>query len=183
VTNIRLFNRLAIVAIVFCLLPQIQARPQAQRQTLATADAEQGKFRLHKFEQPIGEETYTISPGDGSETVEMKFEFTDRGQHVPLKASLRAAPDWTPQLFEISGSTSRISTVDEAVEVQPAKIRLRMGKEWTEAARPPAFFTIEGSATGNLTALLQAFPRSLMVPCKSPAGARMRSHPMVGRQS
>jgi len=168
VTNIRLFNRLAILAVVFCLLPQIQARPQAQMQMPATAGAEQGKFRLHKFEQPIGEETYTISPGDGSETVEMKFEFTDRGQHVPLKASLRAAPDWTPQLFEISGSTSRISTVDEAVEVQPAKIRIRMGKEWTEAARPPAFFTIEGYAPATDQMLLIRFWKSHGSPASLP---------------
>ncbi|HEV7473029.1 MAG TPA: hypothetical protein VGN90_03205, partial [Pyrinomonadaceae bacterium] len=40
---------------------------------------ETGKFRLHKFEQPIGEETYTIRrEGDGI-VVTSSFEFTDRG--------------------------------------------------------------------------------------------------------
>src|ERR1700724_3373912 len=71
-----------------------------------------GKFRLHKFEQPIGEETYTITRDGESLLVKSTFEFTDRGRKVPLSAELRVAQDLTPEKFNIKGSVSRFSTID-----------------------------------------------------------------------
>jgi hypothetical protein len=105
---------------------------------------EQGKFRLHKFEQPIGEETFQITRGHDSLTVRMDFKFNDRGTDVPLLTTFRGSSDLTPQAFEIRGKTSRFSTIDEAVEVQPGKVRLRNREHWTEVPSPSAFFTIRG---------------------------------------
>ncbi len=37
------------------------------------------KFRLHKFEQAIGEETYVETAAAGGRNFSISFEFTDRG--------------------------------------------------------------------------------------------------------
>ena len=67
--------------------------PQAAEQTSASQPAsapiEQGKFILHKFEQPIGEETYQIVRDGDSLAVKMEFKFTDRGTPVPLSSTFR----------------------------------------------------------------------------------------------
>jgi hypothetical protein len=52
---------------------------------------EQGKFLLHKFEQPIGAETYQLRPDGASLAVTVDFKFTDRSTAVPLKVSFRGA--------------------------------------------------------------------------------------------
>jgi imidazolonepropionase-like amidohydrolase len=116
---------------------------------------EQGKFRLHKFEQPIGEETYEMTRDGDSLSVAINFKFTDRGSEVPLTATFRGAQDLTPQAFEIKGKSSRISAIDEAVEIQPGKVRLRNRDKWTDAAAaPPQFFTIAGYSPATMQMLL-----------------------------
>jgi imidazolonepropionase-like amidohydrolase len=134
---------LALIAVAFSCLP------------LAAQDPlEQGKFRLHKFEQPIGEETYQIRRDGASLAVAVDFKFTDRSTAVPLTATFRGAPDFTPQFFEIKGKTSRQSEIDQAIEVQPGKIRLRSHDQWTEMAAPARFFTIAGYAPATMQMLM-----------------------------
>jgi imidazolonepropionase-like amidohydrolase len=115
---------------------------------------EQGKFILHKFEQPIGEETYQITRNSDSLDVKIDFKFTDRSTPVPLTTEFTAANDWTPRSFEIKGKNSRSTDIDEAVEVQSEKIRLRDRDKWTETARPQQFFTIAGYAPTTMQMLL-----------------------------
>jgi imidazolonepropionase-like amidohydrolase len=115
---------------------------------------EQGKFILHKFEQAIGEETYQITQDGDSLSAKIDFKFTDRSSPVPLTAAFRSANDWTPLAFEIKGKNSRSTDIDEAVEVQTEKIRLRDRDKWTETARPPQFFTIAGYAPTTMQMLL-----------------------------
>ena len=115
---------------------------------------EQGKFILHKFEQPIGQETYEITKDGDSLIVKMDFEFTDRGTAVPLTASFRGAADLTPQSFEIKGKNSRTTSIDDAVEVQSEKVRVRDRDKWTEDARPAEFFTIAGYAPATMQMLM-----------------------------
>ena len=70
-------------------LPAQTASPSA-----APAPAgETGKFRLHKFEQPIGEESYAITREAGSITLKSDFAFSDRSTKVPLTATLKTADD------------------------------------------------------------------------------------------
>src|SRR5256885_10613327 len=83
-----------------------QAVSLAQTEQKAPA-IEQGKFRLHKFEQRIGEETYEVTADGDSLAVAINFKFTDRGSAVPLTVNFHAAKDLTPQSFEIKGKTSR----------------------------------------------------------------------------
>ena len=107
---------------------------------------EVGKFRLHKFEQSIGEETYTITPDHGELTLKSDFLFTDRGTKVPLSATLRAADDYTPRSIVIKGNTSRMSDIDTDVEISGASATIRQGKETRTVATPQQFFTISGYA-------------------------------------
>ena len=130
------------------------AAPQRQEAQALPAVVEQGKFRLHKMEQPIGEEQYEITREGESLAVKMQFKFTDRGTAVPLTATLRVASDLTPEIFEIKGRTSRQSEIDEAVEVSAQKVRIRNREKWTDAARPNLFFTIAGYAPAAMQMLL-----------------------------
>ena len=120
----------------------------------STAPVEQGKFILHKFEQPIGEETYRITRDGDALNVKIDFKFTDRSSPVPLTAAFRSASDLTPIAFEIKGKNSRSTDIDEAVEVQSEKIRLRDRDKWTEAAKPGQFFTIAGYAPTTMQMLM-----------------------------
>jgi imidazolonepropionase-like amidohydrolase len=114
-------------------------------QTTSPAN-ESGKFTLHKFEQPIGEETYTIAYDGGSLTLKTDFTFTDRGTKVPLSATLKAADDYTPQSFIVKGNTSRISEIDSDVELSGSNATIRQGKDTRSVAAPRSFFTISGYA-------------------------------------
>ncbi|HEY6336934.1 MAG TPA: hypothetical protein VIW68_00430, partial [Candidatus Sulfotelmatobacter sp.] len=99
----------------------------AQTASTATPATETGKFRLHKFEQPIGEETYTITRDGSGLTLQSDFDFTDRSTKVPLAATLKAADDYTPRSFLIRGKTSRMSAIDTSVEINGSKATIRRG--------------------------------------------------------
>ncbi len=112
----------------------------------AAAPVETGTFRLHKFAQAIGTETYTIARQDEGLTLESHFTFTDRGTTVPLTATLTASGDYTPRTFTIAGSTSRLSTIDVSVELTGASARIRDGKDERTIPAPAPAFTIAGYA-------------------------------------
>ncbi len=120
----------------------------------STAIVEQGKFTLHKFEQPIGQETFKITRDKESLVVEMNFKFTDRGAEVPLSATFQGTPDLTPRNFKIKGKISPIVDIDDAVEVQPGKVRVRIRDSWSERAQPAEFFTIAGYAPATMQMLM-----------------------------
>src|SRR5690348_1283715 len=84
------------------------------------APVESGKFRLHKFEQAIGEESYEIGAEGDLLLLDAKFAFDDRGGKVSLTASLRAGKDGSPLRYEVKGATSRSSRIDSTVEVAGA---------------------------------------------------------------
>jgi imidazolonepropionase-like amidohydrolase len=116
---------------------------------------EEGKFRLHKMEQPIGEESYQAVQDGDSLAVTMHFKFNDRGTDVPLTASFEGASDLTPKHFEIKGKTSRQSEIDEEVEIEASKVRLRSRDKWTDAGMPTQpFFTIAGYAPATMQMLM-----------------------------
>jgi len=159
VMNLR--SRFKIFCAVACLIVLLMlaagilyGKDSTQSPQTTSPVVEQGKFRLHKFEQPIGEETYEITQDGSSLAVKMDFKFTDRGTPVPLSATFRAALDFTPEEFEIKGKTARPVEIDEAVEVQPGKIRIRDRDKWTETARPQKFFTIAGYAPATMQMLM-----------------------------
>jgi imidazolonepropionase-like amidohydrolase len=147
-----LFSAVALPFAAHALpLPQQTAAPETK--TSAPA-GEQGKFILHKFEQPIGEETYRIASDGNSVTAKIDFKFTDRGTPVPMTATFKSSPDLTPQSFEVKGNNSRSTEIDDAVEVQPEKVRVRNRDKWTETPRPAQFFTIAGYAPTTMQMLM-----------------------------
>jgi imidazolonepropionase-like amidohydrolase len=115
---------------------------------------EEGKFRLHKFEQPIGEESYRISAIDDTLSASMDFKFSDRGGSVPLTASFRGGLDLTPASFDIRGRTSRFSSVDRSVRAYAGSIRIRENDRWSDTTRPGRFFTVEGYAPVTMQMLM-----------------------------
>ena len=116
---------------------------------------EQGKFTLHKFEQPLGEETYEIRRDGDSINVKIDFKFTDRGSPVPLSTTFRGAQDLTPQAFEIKGRTARPVSIDEALTIDNGKVHLRSRDKQTDSDSPSGpFFTIAGYAPTTMQMLM-----------------------------
>jgi imidazolonepropionase-like amidohydrolase len=122
--------------------------------------SETGKFRLHKFEQPIGEENYTITPEGNSLTLKADFKFTDRGSPVPLTATLRTSDSYVPQSFTISGNTSRMSKTDTEVTINGTTATIRQGKETRTATVPQTFFTISGYSPVSVQMEMMRYWRS-----------------------
>jgi imidazolonepropionase-like amidohydrolase len=142
---------------IFLLVFLAAAVPEtivAQSQT-AGAVLEQGKFTLHKFEQPIGQETYEITRDADSLAAKIDFKFTDRGHPVPLSATFRSALDLTPQAFEIKGSTARTASIDEAIAIDSGTVHLRTRDKQSDSASPSGpFFTIAGYAPTTMQMLM-----------------------------
>ena len=124
---------------------------------LGPHQSETGTFRLHKFAQPIGTETYTITRQDDTLTLESHFTFTDRGTPVPLTATLTAAPDYTPRTFTIAGSTSRLSRIDVSVALSGSTARIRDGHDERTMPAPTPVFTIAGYAPVALEMALMRY--------------------------
>jgi len=149
--QIQLFILFAAGAAVAAVAPAAAA-PQ---QPTPSTTVEQGKFTLHKFEQPIGQETYEIKRDGNSLAVTMDFKFTDRGSPVPLTATFRSAPDLTPQAFDINGNTARPVTIDESLTIEGDKVHLRSRDTHTDSSTPSGpFFTIAGYAPTTMQMLM-----------------------------
>lgn len=133
---------LTLVMLV-CASGWAQTEPQAP---------EQGVFNLHKFEQLIGKETYTVSRTPNEVTLKSDFKFTDRGTPVPLTASLTMEKDLTPRDFQIKGKISRFSSIEDAVH----------GRSAGTVTIPPGenFFDIQGYAPVSVQMMLVRYWRS-----------------------
>jgi imidazolonepropionase-like amidohydrolase len=131
------------------------AAPQQTASPDTSAIVEQGKFTLHKFEQPIGQETYEIRRDRDSLTAKVDFKFTDRGTAVPLTTTFRGAADLTPQSFEIKGQTARGVSIDEAVTLDAGAVHFRTREKQSELTPPASqFFTIAGYAPATMQMLM-----------------------------
>jgi imidazolonepropionase-like amidohydrolase len=114
--------------------------------------AEQGIFNLHKFEQLIGKETYTLTRNADDVTLKSEFKFTDRGSPVPLTATLTMEKDLTPRAFAIKGKISRFSSIEDSVQ----------GRSAGSVTIPPGenFFDIQGYAPVSVQMMLVRYWRS-----------------------
>ncbi|HEX3585543.1 MAG TPA: amidohydrolase, partial [Candidatus Angelobacter sp.] len=113
---------------------------------------EQGVFNLHKFEQLIGRETYTLTPSQNDVVLKSDFKFTDRGTAVPLTATLTMEKDLTPRDFQIKGNISRFSSIENSVH----------GRSAGQVAIPEGenFFDIQGYAPVSVQMMLVRYWRS-----------------------
>jgi len=141
-----------ILTAALCLTPAFVAAAQAQD----APSLETGKFRLHKFQQPIGEESYEITRDDKGIVVKSDFKFTDRGSEVPLSTHLRTDKNYRPTHFDIKGKTSRQSTIDDEIDINGTTASIREGKETRQASVPAHFFTIAGYAPATMQMMIAA---------------------------
>ncbi|HET7230158.1 MAG TPA: amidohydrolase family protein [Longimicrobium sp.] len=141
------FPRLVMAGLAVTSLPLAASASQLHGQAADTGRVvERGRFRLHKFAQEIGAETYTIHDLDSVLVVRDSFQFTDRGTAVPLATTLRLRPDLTPVHFTAKGSTARGSTIDAEITVAGGQATVREGEETRRVAADGRFFTIAGYA-------------------------------------
>jgi len=147
-------NRLrshALIVLVLCATLTVAAWAQQS----SSAVIEQGKFTLHKFEQPIGEETYEIRRDSDLLAAKIDFKFTDRGSEVPLSTTFRAGQDLTPRSFEIKGRTARTVSIDQAITVDNGQLHFRTRDKNSDSAAPSgAFFTIAAYAPATMQMLM-----------------------------
>ncbi|MGA3024330.1 MAG: amidohydrolase family protein [Bryobacteraceae bacterium] len=128
--------------------------------SLAAATVESGTFRLHKFEQAIGEEKYEVARDGDTLTLTSNFQFRDRGTPVNLASTLRLKPDYTPERLEIKGKTSRFSTIDTTLTAPvgsgpvfpipayaPLSVQMALVRYWAQHGRPA---TISRAPAGTL---------------------------------
>ena len=149
----RAHQRICLVSVLFAVT--IIVSECAAQQTGNPASVEQGTFALHKFEQPIGKETYEIRRDGESLEVKVDFKFTDRGSTVPLTTTFRSAQDFTPQSFEIKGRTARPISIDEAIKIDSGKVHLRNRDKESDTDLPTGpFFTIAGYAPTTMQMLM-----------------------------
>jgi imidazolonepropionase-like amidohydrolase len=132
-------NRMLIVLVLAVFFSSIPAGAQ-------NAPAERGAFRLYKFMQPIGSETYEVARDGDALVLSSTFEFSDRGTKVPLTARLRAGADLTPTRFEIKGKTSRFSSIDTVVEATAGGAAVTENGASRTEPLPDRYFTSAGYA-------------------------------------
>jgi imidazolonepropionase-like amidohydrolase len=125
------------------LLLLIAVASQAQN---SSQSSESGKFRLHKFEQAIGEESYTITRQDETLTLKSDFLFTDRGSPVPLSTTFQAGSDYSPQSFNTHGSTCRFCPIDWDITLQGRSAEIRQDQRVQTVSAPEIFFVMSGYA-------------------------------------
>lgn len=131
---------------------------RAQQATRATDRIlESGKFRLHKFQQEIGEETYDLKWDFHGKVLTSNFKFTDRGTAVPLTASMRLSGAYVPLTYTIKGSTARESTIDTRVDVSGQSTTIREGTETRTVATPARYFTIASYAPTAVQMILMRY--------------------------
>jgi imidazolonepropionase-like amidohydrolase len=107
--------------------------------SVAQAD-ERGTLILHFIGLPVGEETYEVTGA----TLHATFDYTERGSHIALTATLRMKPDGTPEFFEAKGKSYRPFSVDASVVVNGANATVRDGEKTRDITLPKQFFTISG---------------------------------------
>jgi imidazolonepropionase-like amidohydrolase len=114
--------------------------------------AEHGVFHLHKFEQLIGRETYTLTRSQNVVVLKSDFKFIDRGTEVPLATQLTMEKDLTPRDFQIKGRISRFSSIENSVH----------GRSAGQETIPPGenFFDIQGYAPVSVQMMLVRYWRS-----------------------
>jgi hypothetical protein len=136
----------AAAAISFSIFPSARAR--------ADETSEEGTFRLHKFEQPIGQESYAIKKDGDELQLSDSFHFNDRGQDVALRAFARLSKDLTPRSMEIHGDMARNTPIDDAILVEKDRILVRNNEKWRAFDRPDQFFGISTYAPVALQMML-----------------------------
>lgn len=119
---------------------------------LAAAESELTRYRLYKFQQPIGtERALAERRADGTTEVRSTFAFNDRGTTVPLASLLALDPSGAALRFQIWGSTSRMSAADDRVTIAGGVAEIEHGGKSSQKPVPEHFFVSAGYAPVAVT--------------------------------
>jgi imidazolonepropionase-like amidohydrolase len=127
------------LALLTTLLVLFSVSSLFSQDTLST-----GTFILHKFQQPIGKETYSIVQTKDSVKLRSDFKFNDRGQDVPLQTTLTSNRAGQPLYFKIQGKTSRVSVIDAGVHIAGDSASIYEGTHRRKIKTSKTFFLISG---------------------------------------
>jgi imidazolonepropionase-like amidohydrolase len=148
---------LKLVACALLLNPAIFRPATAQPPNPSAAPPaieERGKFKLYKYQFPVGEETYETRRAGEFVQLAARSELNFIGGKVPLTATLSARPDLTPVRFEIKGQTSTRSDIDVSVEVERGVARVREGDKTRSVRVEENFYPTGGLAPVSMQAWL-----------------------------
>jgi len=104
----------------------------------------EGRYRLYKFGQAIGEERYTVTTSGDGTVLRDTFLFTDRGSAVPLETTFTAARDGSPRRLESKGRVSRMAPIDATIAVDGSAVAIRQGDDSRRVAVTAPMFTMTG---------------------------------------
>jgi imidazolonepropionase-like amidohydrolase len=155
------------LALLASIPPICRAMPPQNSAPPSTV-AEVGTFRLHKFEQAIGEEKYSVARIADEVTLDSAFEFTDRGTRVPLTTKLRTTSELVPISFSAKGDIARGTSLDASADATSDKIHIRLEKDLKDVARPSKYFFISGYAPAAMQMMLMRYWESAGRPAKLP---------------
>lgn len=116
----------------------------SRAQTQPPDTVAKGIFILHKFQQAIGKESYSIVRHNDSLKLQSNFKFTDRGQAVPSQTTLVLSKSGVPVYFKSKGSTSRSSVVDAEIRTTKDSVHVRTGTLVNRTRIPNSYFMISG---------------------------------------
>ncbi|HLL13477.1 MAG TPA: amidohydrolase family protein [Pyrinomonadaceae bacterium] len=151
--NITLLT-LAACALLFNPTTFRPGSAQTSNPAAAASIEERGKFKLYKYQFPVGEETYEISRTGESVQLAARSELTFIGGKVSLTATLSARRDLTPVRFEIKGQTSTRSDIDASVEIERGLARVREGSRTRSVRVAENFYTTGGLSPVSMQTLL-----------------------------
>ncbi|HTL07286.1 MAG TPA: amidohydrolase family protein [Chitinophagaceae bacterium] len=146
-------NKLVLAVLFLCTAPVAFCQ-----------QADSGRFLLHKFEQLIGQETYTKTSTTAGTHYQIDFRFTDRGTPVPLTASCSLDANGNPQSFQVNGNTSRFSTVADSIVISNGRASITENKKTSTVDIHGPTFPIAGYAPCTIQMLLLQYWKTQQQP-------------------
>lgn len=130
--------------------------------------ADTGSFVLHKFQQAIGRETYTVVKSGTTITYKVDFSFTDRSTKVALQATMTTVPQLEPRALWIKGKTSRITRIDDSVTIQGGQAHIKINDSTYSVPSDRLAFPMTGYAPVTFQMLLVQYWKNHGRPDKIP---------------
>ena len=113
-----------------------------------------GVYLLHKFEQNIGKEKYTITKNGNNLNYLVDFKYIDRGSPVHLTAAIQLTSAIEPLSFRIKGGTSRFSSVNDSVVIKNKIASVKVDDAFYTKTLLPNSFPIAGYSPATAQMLL-----------------------------
>lgn len=113
---------------------------------LAPAAPSTTTYVLHKFMQPIGEETDTVLVSENRRETSAKFKFVDRGSPVVLEGALTTDARFRPLSLSVKGQVARTTPIDLTLTVQDGKAIILRGKDQATETVPVGGVAVAGYA-------------------------------------